>query len=113
MELGDTFVIRTLDEIMTYEIDNILIVEPYDVSSLKIEEGQDLCTLVTCTPYGVNTHRLLVTGHRIENASNATDINVTADATQFETIIVAPFVAIPILLILIIIVLVRTGKKKG
>lgn len=113
MEVGDVFVIRTLNEILSYEVDQVLIVEPSDTDPLAIEEGKDLCTLVTCTPYGVNTHRLLVRGHRVENAENAADINVTADAIQFETIIVAPFVAIPILLILIFIVLVRTGKKKG
>mgnify|MGYP000177481916 CR=1 FL=1 len=65
---GDKFVIRVLDEVMTYEVDQILIVEPNDLSALAIEKRKDLCTLVTCTPYGVNSHRLLVRGHRVENS---------------------------------------------
>ena len=63
---GDTFLLRVLDEILTYEVDQILIVEPQDTAALEIVEGQDYCTLVTCTPYGINTHRLLVRGHRID-----------------------------------------------
>ena len=64
---GDTFTLSILNESYTYEVDRIRVVEPKDLSELQIEPGQDLCTLVTCTPYGVNTHRLLVRGHRIEN----------------------------------------------
>lgn len=63
---GDTFMIHTLDRTLTYEVDQISIVEPTDLSLLQIEEGKDYCTLVTCTPYGINSHRLLVRGHRIE-----------------------------------------------
>ena len=111
MVIGDTFVIRTLDEVLTYEVDQILIVEPNDVSALEIVEGEDLCTLVTCTPYGINTHRLLVRGHRVENVATAKNIRVTADANQIETIIVAPLIAIPILLLLIILVLINTRKR--
>ena len=108
---GDTFVIRVLDEVMTYEVDQILIVEPTDVSALTVEDGKDLCTLVTCTPYGVNSHRLLVRGHRVENASEA--IRVTSDAVQIEPLIVAPIVALPILLVLLIILLVPGKKHNG
>ena len=61
---GNIFLLRVLDEILTYEVDQILIVEPQDTAALEIVEGQDYCTLVTCTPYGINTHRLLVRGHR-------------------------------------------------
>ena len=107
---GDTFVIRVLDEVMTYEVDQILIVEPADVSALTIEDGKDLCTLVTCTPYGVNSHRLLVRGHRVENASEA--IRVTSDAVQIEPLIVAPLVAMPLLLALLILLLLPRSKKK-
>lgn len=64
--IGDVFLLRVLDEVLTYEVDQILIVEPQETAALKIVEGQDYCTLVTCTPYGVNSHRLLVRGHRIE-----------------------------------------------
>lgn len=107
---GDTFVIRVLDEVLTYEVDRILIVEPDDVSALQIEPGKDLCTLVTCTPYGINSHRLLVRGHRVENQSEA--IRVTSDAIQIEPLLVAPAVALPILLILLIVLLASGGKKK-
>ena len=108
---GDTFVIRVLDEVMTYEVDQILIVEPADLSALTIEDGKDLCTLVTCTPYGVNSHRLLVRGHRVENASES--IRVTSDAVQIEPLIVAPIVALLILLVLLIILLVPGKKPDG
>ena len=107
---GDTFVIRVLDEVMTYEVDQILIVEPTDVSALTIEDGKDLCTLVTCTPYGVNSHRLLVRGHRVENASEV--IRVTSDAVQIEPLIVAPLVAMPLLLALLLLLLLPRSKKK-
>ena len=112
---GDTFMLRVLDEVLTYEVDQIHIVEPREVELLEIEEGQDLCTLVTCTPYGINSHRLLVRGHRIENQESAASIRVTADAMQIEPILVAPAVAAPILLILLIVLLVGTpgGRRKG
>ena len=107
---GDAFVIRTLDEVLTYEVDQILIVEPDDVSALSIEEGKDLCTLVTCTPYGVNSHRLLVRGHRVANQSEA--IRVTSDAIQIEPLLVAPVLAIPMLLALLLLLLIPGRKKR-
>ena len=109
---GDTFVLRVLDETMTYEVDQILIVEPHELAALEIEEGKDYCTLVTCTPYGINTHRLLVRGHRVANAEEAVQIRVTADAIQIEPVLVAPLVAAPMLLILLVVLLVSTRKKK-
>ena len=109
---GDTFVLRVLDETLTYEVDQILIVEPYEMNALEIEEGKDYCTLVTCTPYGINTHRLLVRGHRIDNLEEAKTIRVTADAMQIEPVIVAPLVAVPMLLLLLVGLLVSTRKKK-
>ena len=87
-------------------MDQILIVEPEDTAALQIEAGKDLCTLVTCTPYGVNTHRLLVRGHRIENTPEARTVRVTADAVQIEPLLVAPIVAIPVLLVLLIIIMI-------
>ena len=111
LDNGDTFIIRVLDEVLTYEVDQILIVEPDDVSALTIEDGKDLCTLVTCTPYGINSHRLLVRGHRVENADDAAAIRVTSDAIRIESVIVAPFVAMPFLFILLL-VLLFGGKKK-
>ena len=110
---GDTFVIRVLDEVYTYEVDRILIVEPEDVSALTIVEGEDLCTLVTCTPYGINSHRLLVRGHRVENAEEAAAVRVTSDAIRIEPVIVAPVAAAPILLILLLILLFSTGSGKN
>lgn len=110
---GDKFIMRVLDEVLTYEVDQILIVEPTDVSTLMIEAGKDLCTLVTCTPYGINSHRLLVRGHRIENQDEAQAIRVTSDAIQIEPLIVAPAVALPMLLVLLMILLVSGGKTKS
>ena len=108
---GDTFTIRVLDEVLTYEVDQILIVEPEDVSALEIIPGRDLCTLVTCTPYGINTHRLLVRGTRIENEPQAQTVRVTSDAVQIEPLLVAPVLAAPVLLTLLL-VLLLPGKQK-
>ena len=98
---------------LTYQVDQIHIVEPDELSALlEIEQGKDLCTLVTCTPYGVNSHRLLVRGHRIENQADASSIRVTADAMQIEPVLVAPAVAAPMLLLLFIWLLFSTRKPK-
>ena len=110
---GDTFVLRTLDETLTYQVDQIRIVLPYELDDLQILPGRDLCTLVTCTPYGVNTHRLLVRGHRVENAPEARQIRVTGDAFMIDSLVVAPLVALPMLLILFIALLVSSAKKRG
>ena len=112
MEKGDLFMLRVLDETLTYEVDQILIVEPQEIGALEITRGEDYCTLVTCTPYGINTHRLLVRGHRIENQKEAATVRVTADALQIEPVLVAPAVAAPMLLILLVWVLVRYRKKR-
>ena len=109
---GDIFLLRVLDEILTYEVDQILIVEPYITENLLIEEGKDLCTLVTCTPYGINSHRLLIRGHRIENQEEARVVRVSADAIQIDPMIVAPFVAAPMLLILLILLILPKPKTK-
>lgn len=110
---GDIFMMRVLDETLTYEVDQILIVEPEDTSSLEIEEGKDLCTLVTCTPYGVNSHRMLVRGHRIENLEDSSSIRVTADAQLIDSKLVAPAIAAPILLVMLLVVLIRHRKRRG
>ena len=109
---GDTFILRILDETLTYEVDQILIVEPHEMDALEIEPDQDYCTLVTCTPYGINTHRLLVRGHRVENQEVAQTVRVTADAMQIEPMIVAPLIAVPMLLVLLIALLISTNRKK-
>lgn len=107
---GDTWTLNILNETLTYECDQIRIVLPEDLSDIKIEKGKDLCTLITCTPYGVNTHRLLVRGHRVPNANGSADI--TADAIQIEPVYIAPFLAGPVLLILLIILLAATRRAK-
>lgn len=108
---GDIFILHTLDATLTYEVDQIRIVEPTDLSDLQIEEGKDLCTLVTCTPYGINTHRLLVRGHRIANQEEG-NVRVSADATQIDPVQVAPFLAVPILLLLIIWVFAGSKRRR-
>ena len=102
LEEGDIFMIRTLDQPLTYEVDQIRIVLPDEVEDLKIEEGKDLCTLVTCTPYGINTHRLLVRGHRVANQEEAEAVRVTADAMLVDNRIVAMCIAVPVLVLLLI-----------
>ena len=107
---GDTFTITVLDRTLTYEVDQIRIVMPYELNDLSIEPDKDLCTLVTCTPYGVNTHRLLVRGHRIENAQG--EVNVIADALQVEPVYIAPFIALPLLFLLFIHMLFTSSSAK-
>ena len=113
LAVGDTFLLRVLDEVLTYEVDQILIVEPEQVDALGIVPGEDYCTLVTCTPYGINTHRLLGRGHRVENTPEAARMHVTADATQFDPLLVAPVLAIPVLLLLLMILLVPKRRRKS
>lgn len=109
---GDVFMLRILDEVLTYEVDQILIVKPHKAEDLHIVSGEDYCTLVTCTPYGVNSHRLLVRGHRIENEVAAKIIHVTSDAVQIEPVLVAPALAAPLLLILFISVLLPKRRSR-
>lgn len=108
---GDIFMLQILDETLTYEVDLIKIVEPGQATDLVIFEDRDLCTLVTCTPYGVNTHRLLVRGHRIENREEAKLVRVTSEAMQIEPLIVAPVLAIPILSVLLLFVAFEDSGK--
>lgn len=93
---GDVFMLQVLDETLTYEVDKIWIVEPHEIDKLGIEEGKDYCTLVTCTPYGVNSHRLLVRGSRVENRAADKVVRVSADAVQIDPVLVAPVMSIPI-----------------
>ena len=110
--VGDVFMMRVLDEILTYEVDQILIVLPHETDNLLIEPGKDYCTMVTCTPYGINSHRLLVRGHRIETVEVASAARVTADAMLVEPLIVAPIVAIPILLVLLFFLMLPKRRKR-
>ena len=112
LEVGDTFTITVLDRVLTYEVDKISIVLPTETDELKIAEGKDYVTLMTCTPYGINTHRLLVRGRRIETPNQYKRIRVTAEALKIEPIIVAHIMALPMLLILLIGMLLSTRKPK-
>ena len=107
---GDTWTVSVLNRTLTYEVDQIRVVEPSDLSNLKLEQGKDYFTLITCTPYGINTHRLLVRGHRVDNAQG--EANVIADALQIEPVYIAPFVALPFIFILLIVMLVSTEYNR-
>ena len=109
---GDLFMLRVLDETLTYEVDQIRIVDPEDISLLEIEEGKDLCTLITCTPYGVNSHRLLVRGHRVENQEAIRTLRITSDAMLIDHRLVVPFIAVPILLFLLLMILLQVQRRK-
>ena len=112
LEVGDTFTITVLDRVLTYEVDQISIVLPTETDLLQPVEGKDYVTLMTCTPYGINTHRLLVRGKRIENAENQKHIRVTADALRIEPIIVAPALAVPMLLVVLVVMLAVPHLRK-
>lgn len=92
MKKGDVFYLHVYDRVLAYQVDNIAIVEPNDYGLLEIEEGKDLCTLFTCTPYGINTHRLLVRGHRVENVMD--EKNLTADAARVNPLVVASIIGL-------------------
>ena len=112
VEIGDVFTIRILDRTITYQVDRILIVLPQETDALNIVQGEDYCTLVTCTPYGVNTHRMLVRGTRIENLEPERVINVITEAYQIDPLIVTPAVAAPLLGLLLVYLVVKSSKEK-
>ena len=107
VEKGYTFQIIILDQVLTYQVDYIKVIEPTDVSDLQIIEGGDYCTLFTCTPYGINTHRLLVRGVRIETIEEKPIIYVSNEAFRIEPLLVTPAVAAPMLFVLLIHLLVK------
>ena len=107
MEIGDTFQIIVLDQVLTYQVHSIKIIEPNDVNDLQIMDGGDYCTLFTCTPYGINTHRLLVRGVRIETIKEKPLLYVSNEAFRIEPLLVTPAVAAPMLLVLLIHLLVK------
>ena len=110
LEIGDTFVINILDRTITYQVDKITIVKPNQVNDLKIDKDGDYVTLLTCTPYGINTHRLLVRGKRIENEAKKTFI--TTEGFRISTLVVMPLVALPIIFSLLLIILIKPINKK-
>ena len=109
--IGDFFTLRVLDEVLTYQVDQILVVLPNEMEALTIEDGADYCTLVTCTPYGINSHRLLVRGHRVDNSLMPTTIHVPSDAVLIDPLVVAPIVAAPLLLVLLLILLLPKRRR--
>ena len=117
LELGDTFQIIVLDQILTYQVDQIKIITPHEFDDLLIADGMDYCTLVTCTPYGINTHRLLVRGIRIETITEKPAIYVSNDAFRIEPLLVMPVVAAPMLFAFLIHLMVKyrepPKKKEG
>ena len=107
MEKGDTFQITVLDQVLTYQVDQIKVITPTELSDLQIVKGKDYCTLFTCTPYGINTHRLLVRGIRIETIVEKPVIYVSNEAFRIKPLLVTPAVAAPMLLVLLIHLLVK------
>ena len=112
MEVGDTFVIHVLEETLTYQVDQIKIVLPEEMEELELQEDRDLCTLITCTPYGVNSHRMLVRGTRIDNiVSQEKTYRVMSDAVQITPMKVAPVVAAPLILVLVLVAIFGKPRK--
>ena len=112
MELGDIFYITVMSEVFTYQVDQIKTVKPYEIDDLKIDPDKDYCTLFTCTPYGINSHRLLVRGERIETKEEY-KVYVANDVFIISPIIVAPIIAAPILLALLILLMIKGSRKNG
>lgn len=100
LEKGDLFYLHVYGKVLAYEVDKISVVEPEDYGPLEIEEGKDLCTLLTCTPYGINTQRLMVRGHRVVDRLYD-ESNITSDAARVDTLVVASCVGIVLLLVLL------------
>lgn len=105
---GDIFTVTVLDETFTYMVDQIRIVLPEETDELGIVEGKEYATLVTCTPYGVNSHRILMRGHRIANLDGKA---TPAEAVKIPTYIVIPAVGIPLLFIVLVIMLIYYRRK--
>ena len=110
MELGDIFYITVMSDVITYQVDQIKTVKPYDIEDLKIDPEKDYCTLFTCTPYGINSHRLLVRGVRVETKEEY-KVYVANDVFIISPFIVAPIIATPILLVLLILLMIKGSRK--
>lgn len=111
LQLGDTFTITIMDTVIVYQVDQILTVLPENTADVQIVEGKDYCTLITCTPYGINTHRLLVRGVRIDTITEK-QVYVGDEAYRIDTLIVTPIVALPILFVLIMIVMFQPVRQE-
>lgn len=101
LEPGDTFSITIMNHTLNYEVDQILVVTPQETTALQIEQDKDYCTLLTCTPYGINTHRLLVRGVRLEDEVQHPGIYVLNEAFQMDMLVVAPIYSVPLLVLVL------------
>ena len=106
---GDHFMVHVLNRTVTYEVDQIHIVLPEEMEDLAIDPEKDYCTLITCTPYGINSHRLLVRGRRVDNDAEIMD--VAADAQQVQPGLTALGIAIPMLTVALLWILLATRRK--
>jgi sortase A len=118
LELGDVFYVHVLNRTLTYMVDDISIVLPYEVDQLTIDPEQDYVTLVTCTPYGVNSHRLLVRGTRVDtdngfDSSTQYTFHIYKDAEVYSINVIAPIAAVPLFILVLIYILVRYRNKKS
>ncbi len=107
---GDIFTVTILGQTVTYMVDQIRIVLPEEVSDLAIEPGKDYCTLITCTPYGINSHRMLVRGARIENLKEA--LIITTEAVRIPSYLVIPAVGVPLLFLLLFFMLIYYSIRR-
>ena len=108
LQEGDIFTITVFDETMTYMIDQIRIVLPTEIEDLEITPGEDYCTLITCTPYGINTHRMLVRGTRIENIK---ELHVPAEAVLLPSYYMMLGIGLPMLFVVLLVLVLRSGPK--
>lgn len=112
LEAGDIFTITILDRTITYQVDQVRVVLPDNINELNVVNGEDYCTLVTCSPYGINTHRLLVRGTRIENIEEPKKVKIVTEAYLIDPLIVTPVVAIPIFSVLLVFLMIQSAKEK-
>ena len=111
LEVGDTFKIIVLDEALTYKVDKISIVKPNNSKELMNVKDKDYVTLITCTPYGINTHRLLVRGVRVDN--NINKFYISTEGFKINKLIVIPILTLPIIILLILIIVIKPVKKSN
>ena len=109
LEVGDTFILDILNQRYTYEVDQILVVEPNETDSLELEEGKRYATIITCTSYGVNTHRLLVRGVLKDDT---VDANISGDAIVINPNTLIPIISIPLIIILFIVMISIRRKRR-
>lgn len=111
LEPGDLFTITVLNRVVMYRVDQVKIVDPTDVTDLQLIPGRDYCTLFTCTPYGINSHRLLVRGVRVETPEDAAPRYIANEAYRIDPLIVTPAVAAPMLLGIVVVMLIKSRRS--